>query len=228
MVMNNIFNQVSRKITRMWINASETSFLISETVGKLRDKQTPPASFRITLKRIGNFLAYEASKYLDTKTSSVETPLGTANFDEHKDDIVIISILRAALPMSDGVLEILPEAAVGVVSASRGKMLETDGTDFRIDCTYTSIPFLEDKVAIIVDPMLASGSTMLFLLKQLVNQKPKKIIILCAIAAKFGIEKILEHYPEVLILSGAIDPILNENGYIVPGLGDAGDRAFNT
>ncbi|MHA1953454.1 MAG: uracil phosphoribosyltransferase [Candidatus Heimdallarchaeaceae archaeon] len=212
----------------MWVNASETSFLISEAIGRLRDKQTAPASFRIILKRIGSFLAYEVSRYLDTKTSSVESPLGTANFDELKDDIVVVSILRAALPMSEGVLEIFSDASVGVVSTSRGKMLETDGTDFRIDCTYTSIPFLEDKVAIIVDPMLASGSTMLFLLKQLVNQKPKKIIILCAIAAKFGIEKILEHYPEVLILAGAIDPILNEKGYIVPGLGDAGDRAFNT
>ena len=130
MVLNNIFNQVNRNITRMWVNASETSFLISEAIGKLRDKQTPPASFRIILKRIGNFLAYEASKYLDIKTSSVETPLGTADFDEHKDDIVIISILRAALPMSDGVLEFLPDAALGVISTARGKMLEEDGTDF--------------------------------------------------------------------------------------------------
>ncbi len=213
----------------MWINASETSFLISEATGNLRDKDTSPAQFRITLKRIGNFLAYEASKHFDTKISSVETPLGTANFKEHKDDIVVISILRAALPMSEGVLEILPDASVGVISTSRGKMLEADGTDFRIDCAYINIPYLEEKkVAIIVDPMLASGSTMLFLLKQLENQKPKKIIILCAIAAKFGIERILEHYPEVLILAGAIDPILNDKGYIVPGLGDAGDRAFNT
>jgi uracil phosphoribosyltransferase len=226
--MNNIFNQVSRNITRMWVNASETSFLISEAIGKLRDKKTSAASFRITLKRIGNFLAYEASKYLDTKTSAVETPLGVANFDEHKDEIVVISILRAALPMSEGVLEVLPDAAVGVISTSRGKMLEKDGTNFRIDCAYMNIPYLEDKVAIIVDPMLASGSTMLFLLKQLENQKPKKVIILSAIAAKFGIERIIQNYPEVLILAGAIDPILNEKGYIVPGLGDAGDRAFNT
>ena len=212
----------------MWINASETSFLISEATGKLRDKNTSPAQFRITLKRMGNFLAYEASKHFDTKISSVETPLGKANFEEQKDDIVVISILRAALPMSEGVLEILPDAAVGVISTSRGKMLENDGTDFRIDCAYINIPYLEEKVAIIVDPMLASGSTMLFLLKQIENQKPKKIIILCAIAAKFGIERILEHYPEALILAGAIDPILNDKGYIVPGLGDAGDRAFNT
>ena len=118
--------------------------------------------------------------------------------------------------------------ATGIGGIPRGKMIEKDGTDFRIDCAYINIPFLEDKVAIIVDPMLASGSTMLFLLKQLENQKPKKIIILSAIAAKFGIERISGHYPDALILAGAIDPILNEKGYIVPGLGDAGDRAFNT
>jgi uracil phosphoribosyltransferase len=107
-------------------------------------------------------------------------------------------------------------------------MLKDGGKDFRIDCTYTSIPYLGDNIAIIVDPMLASGSTVLFLLNEIKNQEPKKIIILCAIASKYGIERILKQYPDVLILAGTIDPILNENGYIVPGLGDAGDRAFNT
>jgi uracil phosphoribosyltransferase len=212
----------------MKIDCSEESVLISEIVGKLRDRETTPASFRINLKRIGNYLAYEASKHLDTETKIVETPLGDASFSEIKDRIVVISILRAALPMSEGVLEVIPNAAVGVISASRGKMLEEGGKDFRIDCTYTSIPFLGDNIAIIVDPMIASGSTVLFLLNEIKNQKPKKIIILCAIASRYGIERILEQYPDILILAGTIDPNLNEDGYIVPGLGDAGDRAFNT
>jgi uracil phosphoribosyltransferase len=130
--------------------------------------------------------------------------------------------------MSDGVLETLPDASLGVISASRGKKLLDDGKDFRIDCTYTNIPYLEDSIVVIVDPMLASGSTLLFLLKQIENQKPKKIIILCAIASRYGIERIEKHNSDVIIIAGDVDSILNEKGYIIPGLGDAGDRAFNT
>ncbi|MCE7746986.1 MAG: uracil phosphoribosyltransferase [Candidatus Heimdallarchaeota archaeon] len=212
----------------MLINGSETSTLISEIVGRLRNKQTNPADFRISLKRIGNYLAYESAMFLETVVLPVETPFGTSNFRKIKKNTVIITILRAALPMSEGVLEVLPEAKVGVISASRGKQLKEDGRDFRIDCTYTSIPYLEDKIAIVVDPILASGSTLLFTLQQIKEQKPLKIIILCAIASRFGTERLLKEFPEVIIIAGAIDEELNEKGYIVPGLGDAGDRAFNT
>lgn len=212
----------------MVINGSEINVLISEVIGKLRDKQTNPADFRINLKRIGNYLAYEAAKYLETEIIQIETPLGEADFRKIKTNIAVITILRAALPMSEGVLEVLPNANVGVISASRGKKLQDDGKDFRIDCTYSSIPYLEGKVAIVVDPMLASGSTLLFTLQQIKKQKPLKIIVLCAIASQFGIERIQGKFPEAIILVGAIDKELNEKGYIVPGLGDAGDRAFNT
>jgi len=212
----------------MVINGSEINVLVSEVIGKLRDKQTNPADFRINLKRIGNYLTYEAAKYLETETIQIETPLGEADCKKIKTNIAIITILRAALPMSEGVLEVLPNANVGVISASRGKKLQEDGKDFRIDCTYSSIPYLEDKIAIVVDPMLASGSTLLFTLQQIKKQKPLKIIVLCAIASQFGIERIQREFPEAIIIVGAIDKELNEKGYIVPGLGDAGDRAFNT
>jgi len=212
----------------MLVNASETNVLISELVGKLRDKKTEPAEFRTNLKRLGNFLAYEAGSYFNKIAVSVETPLGTATYDTISDEIVIITILRAALPMSEGVLEIIPTAKVGVISASRGKKIQEDGTDFRIDCTYSNIPYLENKIAIIIDPMLASGSTLLFTMNQLLNQKPSKLIILCAIASDYGIKRILDNYPKTIIITGDIDKELNEKGYIVPGLGDAGDRAFNT
>ncbi|MCG3215109.1 MAG: uracil phosphoribosyltransferase [Candidatus Heimdallarchaeota archaeon] len=212
----------------MSINYSENSVLISEVIGNLRDIKTEPASFRSNLRKIGGYLAYEASKLLDTTQRTVKTPLGEADVIELKDQIVVITILRAALPMSEGVLEQFTNASVGVISASRGKMLEVGGKDFRIDCTYVNIPYLENKVALIVDPMLASGSTILFLLETLKEQKTKKIIVLCAIASQYGIERIKKKFPEVEIVTGDIDKILNENGYIVPGLGDAGDRAFNT
>ena len=130
--------------------------------------------------------------------------------------------------MSDGVLEVIPKAKVGIISASRGKKIEDDGTDFRIDCTYSNILFLENKTTIIVDPMLASGSTLSFIMKQLEVQKPSRLIVLCAIASEYGIQRILDTYPQTIIIAGDIDHQLNEKGYIVPGLGDAGDRAFNT
>ena len=212
----------------MWENASKNNVIISEIISKLRDKNTVPTDFRLNLRRLGNFLAFEAAKHLDSKTDTVQTPLGEAKYDEIVDNIVIVSILRAALPMSDGVHETLPNAALGVISASRGKKLQEDGKDFRIDCTYTNIPYLENNVAVIVDPMLASGSTLLFLLKQIETQKPKKIIVLCAIASQYGIERIIAHNSDIIIIAGDIDSVLNERGYIIPGLGDAGDRAFNT
>lgn len=212
----------------MLINGSKTNILISETVGKIRNKDTTPEDFRINLKRIGSYLAYEASEFLETEELSTETPLGTAYFNEIKNNIVIITILRAAVPMSEGVLEVLHRAKVGIISAARGKQLQDDGKDFRIDSMYSSIPILEDKNVIVVDPMIASGSTMIFTLQEIKNKKPLKIIVLCAIASQFGIERIKEEFPEVIILVGAIDKELNEKGYIVPGLGDAGDRAFNT
>lgn len=212
----------------MLTNGSKTNTLISEAVGKIRNKDTTPADFRINLKRIGSYLAYEASKFLETEELSTETPLGIAYFNKIKNNIVIITILRAAVPMSEGVLEVLHRAKVGIISAARGKQLQDYGKDFRIDSMYSNIPILEGKNVIIVDPMIASGSTLTFTLKEIKNKKPLKIIVLCAIASQFGIERIQEEFPEVIILVGAIDKELNEKGYIVPGLGDAGDRAFNT
>ena len=212
----------------MLINGTETNTLISEVVGILRDKNTIPAIFRLNLHRLGGYLAYEASKLLDTRIDTVTTPLGDAKVKTLKDQVVIITILRAAMPMSEGVLEQFSNASVGVISASRGKKLDEEGKDFRIDCTYLNIPYLENKVALIVDPMLASGSTILFLLENIKKQKPKRVIILCAIASEYGIERIQKQFPEVDIVTGDIDKELNEKGYIIPGLGDAGDRAFNT
>jgi uracil phosphoribosyltransferase len=212
----------------MWMDISKKNVVVSEIIGIIRDETSNAMIFRTNLTRLGQLLAYEIAEFLDTKLTEVETSLGKAEVNSIDEDIVVISILRAALPMSEGVLEIYSEASIGVVSMSRGKMLQEDGKDFRIDCPYMHVPYLENKVTIIVDPMLASGSTMLYLLQSIENQKPKKIVILCAIACKYGIERILKEHPEVIIIAGAVDPILDERGYIVPGLGDAGDRAFNT
>jgi len=213
----------------MYKNISNENLLVSQVVGTLRNKETEPAEFRFNLQKLGTYLAYEAARYFDHVEEKVETPLGVAEVRKIRDNIVVVAILRAALPMAEGVINQFSRASMGVVSASRGKMLREGGKEFRIDVPYINIPYLdESNVAIIVDPMLASGSTMLFILDHLYQQKPKKIVVLSAIASEYGINRILDKYPETIILTGDIDKELNEKGYIVPGLGDAGDRAFNT
>ncbi|MHA1197871.1 MAG: uracil phosphoribosyltransferase [Candidatus Heimdallarchaeaceae archaeon] len=212
----------------MCINTSEANVLISELIGKLRDKETIPADFRDNLRRLGVFLTYEAANHFGRTSVKTETPLGEAEYETTSEEIVIVTILRAAMPMSEGVLEVIPEAKVGIIAAARGKMIQKDGKDFRIDCNYFNVPYLKNRIAIIVDPMLASGSTILFTLQELKNQEPLRIIILCAIATKYAIDRILENHPQAIIIAGDVDKELNEKGYIVPGLGDAGDRAFNT
>jgi uracil phosphoribosyltransferase len=201
--------------------------IISQLIGKIRDKKTEPPEFRRSLFKLGRFIAYEAAKYLSVSEKEVETPLDMAKYIKINEDIVVIAILRAALPMSDGVLDVFQDASLGIVSASRGKMLDEKGEKFEINVSYTNIPNLESKTVFIVDPMLASASTILKILALIKNQKPTQIFLLSAISARFGVEQI-KSLNFVHHISAAIDEELNSKGYIVPGLGDAGDRAFST
>lgn len=200
----------------------------SKTVAALRNKTTKPPEFRRALNRLGKLLSYEIAKELDLIEKEVESPLGIANFHDFKDEISVVAVLRAALPMAEGVIEEFENAHIGFFSASRGEMLDNQGKDFEIDITYSKLPNLSNHIAIIVDPMLATASTLLHVIKAVKQQKPKKVIIVCAIASEYGINRVKESHPDVNIYTGAVDAILNEKGYIVPGLGDAGDRAFNT
>ncbi|MHA2252249.1 MAG: uracil phosphoribosyltransferase [Candidatus Kariarchaeaceae archaeon] len=211
----------------MKIEFKESSVLI-EALTAIRDKNTSAPKFRSNLKRIGTYLAYEAAKDFITKKYSIETPITKMLADKIEHEIVIISILRAALPMVDGVLDQFENASIGIISASRGDMVDEQGTEFIINSSYTNLPSLKNKIAIIVDPMLATGSTIKFVLQLMENESPNKIVLISAIASKFGVKAIEDFNPEVSIYVGATDPSLNERGYIVPGLGDAGDRAFNT
>ncbi len=177
---------------------------------------------------MGKLLSYEIATELDLVEKEVESPLGTATFHDFKDEISVVAVLRAALPMAEGVIEEFENAHIGFFSASRSQMLDDQGRDFEIDITYSKLPNLSNHIAIIVDPMLATASTLLHVIKAVKAQQPKKVIIACAIASEYGIQRIQENHPDVEIYTGTVDAILNEKGYIVPGLGDAGDRAFNT
>ncbi|MHA1818868.1 MAG: uracil phosphoribosyltransferase [Promethearchaeota archaeon] len=204
--------------------------IISEVIARLRNKETRPPEFREKLHKLGMFLAYEYSKDLPSIIDEIETPLAIAKYKKINCEIVVIGILRAALPMVDGVMDIFYNAHLGVVSAARKKMIQENGKDFEIETGYWKIPDTKDKYVVIVDPMLASGSTLLTLLDNLKKEEslPANISVFCAIAAKYGVDRIIEKYSDVNIFAGVIDKTLNSHGYIVPGLGDAGDRAFNT
>ncbi|MHA2028171.1 MAG: uracil phosphoribosyltransferase [Candidatus Kariarchaeaceae archaeon] len=206
------------------------SLLLEQAVSIIRDKNTDSAKFRKYLERIGSYLSFEAAKTFEAEEISVETPLATASSLRIKQEIVILSILRAALPMTNAVFNQFEGASLGIVSASRGNMIATDGREFEIESNYSKVPDIENKIVIIVDPMLATGSTIKFLLQSIEDseQNPTKIVVFCAIASKFGIDQLEKNHPNVEIFAAAVDEILNEKGYIVPGLGDAGDRAFNT
>lgn len=202
--------------------------LISKTIAVLRDKMTGPPEFRRRLYQLGRYLAYELAKDLPVETKTVESPLGRANFLDVGKDLVILGILRAALPMAEGVFEEFPEAQIGFLSASRGDMLDEHGRNFEIQNNYVKIPPCEGKVVLLVDPMLASASTLLTVVETIQERKPEKIVVLSAIGTDYGIGRLQTNYPDLEIFIGVIDPVLNEVGYIVPGLGDAGDRAYNT
>ena len=205
--------------------------LISKTIANLRNKQTAPPKFRRNLFQLGRYLAYEISRgeELPKEKKIVEGPFGKADYIDVGDNLVILGVLRAALPMTEGVFEEFPEASIGFLSASRGTMIGEKGKDFEINVSYVKIPHCTGKIVLIVDPMLASASTLLKIIDHVLKDKPEKILVVSAIGTDYGIERIEKKFGEkVAIYIGIIDPVLNEIGYIIPGLGDAGDRAYNT
>jgi uracil phosphoribosyltransferase (EC 2.4.2.9) len=200
--------------------------LMKDELTKIRDERTGGIAFRKGLMHIGRYLGYEITNSFDWVEKRVRTPLSMANGIEIKDikKVIIINVLRAAMPLVDGLLKVFPDAGVGVISAFRGS-----APDFNISIDYINVPKIKrDDVAIIADPMVATGSTMIRILKELDKYgKPKRKVIACVIATEYAIERIEKEFPEVEIYAAAIDSILNDHGYIVPGLGDAGDRSFS-
>lgn len=212
----------------MVINLSEQHSLVSNWVGELRstDIQTDRMRFRRNLERIGEIAAYEISKKLVWEEKEITTPLGTAPTKMLKDQPVLATILRAGLPLHQGLLNYFDLADNAFISAYRKH--HRDGS-FEISLDYVSCPSLENRVVIIADPMLATGSSLVKTVQYLRDEGlPSEIHIVCAIACTVGIEYVLRSEPKVTIWCGAIDDELTAKGYIVPGLGDAGDLAYGT
>jgi uracil phosphoribosyltransferase len=186
--------------------------------------QTDRMRFRRNMERIGEIMAYEISKILPYSMQEVETPLGIADIMLPTEQPVIASILRAGLPLHEGVLNVFDRADNAFVSAYRKH--HKDGT-FEINVEYLSCPPLQNRVLIIVDPMLATGASMEISVKRLLeNGQPRQIHIVTAIASASGIAYIQRMLPKAHLWVGAIDEELTAKSYIVPGLGDAGDLAF--
>ena len=202
---------------------------IQELLTVLRDKNTPCHVFRNYLEEMGIFIAYEISRDLDFEEITVKTPLGVASGFRLRDPVVLIGILRAALPMVYGMLRVFKKAQIGVVAARRIEEAGSRNNDFMVEIPYEREPDLNDKVVIIADPMIATASTIVRIISRIKGRwQPKKIIVAAIIGSKFGVERLIKEHPDVLLYITAVDEKLNEHGYIVPGLGDAGDRAFCT
>ena len=209
-------------------NLSQTNSIINQYIAEIRDKdiQKDRWRFRKNLERIGQVIAYEISKELEYTTTDIPTPLGIANSKVLKEQPVIATILRAGLPLHLGILDVFDKAENAFISAYRKH--HKDHT-FDIALEYVSCPSLNNKVLILCDPMLATGSSMVLTFKSVINfGKPKHTHIVCAIASKQGVDYLKKNMPDAnyTLWCGAIDDELTSTAYIVPGLGDAGDLAF--
>ncbi len=210
----------------MVINLSEQHSLVSNWVSELRnvDIQGDRMRFRRNLERIGEVAAYEISKVLPFVEQEVQTPMGTSLSKLIASQPVLATILRAGLPLHQGLLNYFDKADNAFISAYRKH--NKDGS-FEISLDYISCPELENRVIIVSDPMLATGSSLVKTISYLRNEgHPKEIHIVAAIACTVGIEYVKREEPSVTIWCGDIDDELTAKGYIVPGLGDAGDLAF--
>lgn len=212
----------------MIVNLSQQHSLVSNWVAELRDVdiQNDRMRFRRNLERIGEVAAYEISKVLPFTEKEVQTPLGISVAKVLQEQPVLATILRAGLPLHQGLLNYFDRADNAFISAYRKH--NKDGS-FDISLDYVSCPELENRVIIISDPMLATGSSLVKTIHFLKEEgHPREIHIVAAIACTVGIEYVKREEPSVTVWCGDIDDELTAKGYIVPGLGDAGDLAFGT
>ncbi|RPG21280.1 MAG: uracil phosphoribosyltransferase [Phycisphaera sp. TMED9] len=197
--------------------------LIGHKLGILRDASTPPPTFRRVLGEIAGLMTYEALRDLPTKACRVRTPIDDCDATELAAPVTIVPILRAGLGMTDGMLRLVPEARVGHIGVQRN-----EETHQPIEY-YEKLPAdIADGPVLVVDPMLATGGSATYAVKYLKKRGCGTIRFLCLVAAPEGVQRMAEDHPEVEVHAAALDDRLNELAYIVPGLGDAGDRVFGT
>jgi len=198
--------------------------LLQHKLTLMRDKHTPSAVFRQLLREIAHLLAYEVLRNLPTTTKEIETPLEKMNAPILAGKkLVLVSILRAGNGLLEGMLDLVPSARVGFIGLYR------DHETLKPVQYYLKLPeAMKERHCVVVDPMLATGNSVIAAIDQLKENGARNIKFVCLLAAPEGIKALSEAHPDVEIVTAAIDSHLDENGYIVPGLGDAGDRMFGT
>ena len=198
--------------------------LIQHKIGYIRRKDTGTKDFRQTISEIAQLICYEATRDLELSEVEIETPICKTTVKELKGKkLAIVPILRAGLGMVDGMLELIPVAKVGHIGLYRDPETH-EPVEY-----YCKLPAdCADREVFVVDPMLATGGSSVAAIQMLKDKGCKKIHFMCIIAAPEGVKKMQEAHPDIDLYIGALDDHLNENAYIVPGLGDAGDRIFGT
>ncbi len=196
--------------------------LVADSLRGLRDRSTPPEEFRVLARKVITLLLYEATVDLEVRRETVETPLAEAEAISIEREVVAIPVLRAGLGLLAPVLELLPRVSVGYIG------LERDEETAVARIYYKKLPDLVGKVPLLLDPMLATGGSAaqaLDLIKEAGGRDPRMI---CVVAAPEGVKVLADRHPEVVVYTAALDERLNDKAYIVPGLGDFGDRLFGT
>jgi uracil phosphoribosyltransferase len=197
--------------------------LLTHKLTQLRRKETSTKDFREILEEIAGLMAYEITRDLPVKNITIETPIGICDTQELAMDVVIVPVLRAGLGMVDGITNLIPTARVGHIGMYR------DHITLKPMTYYSKFPDnLPDAVVLVLDPMLATGGSSTAAIQILKDHGAKSIKLVCVVGAPEGLERIMKDHPEVQIFLAGLDEKLNEYGYIVPGLGDAGDRLFGT
>lgn len=197
--------------------------LIQNKMALLRDKNTCTKEFKEMISEVAMLLCYEATRNIELVPAKVQTPIEEADVNVIKKQVAVVPILRAGMGMVDGLLTLIPTAKIGVVGLYR------DPETLKPVEYYCKLPKnIEDMEVFITDPMLATGGSAIAGVDFVKQRGAKKITFLCILAAPEGVKALQEAHPDVDIYAAAYDRCLNEHGYIVPGLGDAGDRIFGT
>jgi uracil phosphoribosyltransferase len=197
--------------------------LLTHKLTLLRRKETDTKEFRETLDEIAGLMAYEITRDLPVRDITIETPLGFCKTQELARDVVLVPILRAGLGMVDGISNLIPTARIGHIGMYR------DHKTLEPITYYSKFPDnLSEAVVMVLDPMLATGGSSTDAIQVIKNNGAKTIKLVCVVGAPQGVERIMKDHPDVQIFLAGLDERLNDKGYIVPGLGDAGDRLFGT
>lgn len=212
------------------INLSKSNSILNTFLAELRDVnvQSERMRFRQNIVRIGHVEAYEISKFLSYSEKTIQTPLDKCEVNTCDDEIVVGTVFRAGLPLHQSFLDIFDKAGNAFVSAFR-YYKDREMNEVGIKVEYCASPDLNGKTLILVDPMLATGGSLELAYDALKTKgTPKRLVMACVIASQRGVDYLKKVFPsdDVVLVCGAIDPVLNEHKYIVPGLGDAGDLMY--